>query len=83
MHRSASAVHVRDKGMLGYKKITRQILTCSAVEVQGSAKTRLELYGSVRIRMKINTGTRQEYRFTALSLHGKAVTRLSRRSMVV
>ena len=46
--------------MFGYKKITRQILTCSAVEVQGSAKTRLELYGSVRIRIKINKGTRQE-----------------------
>ena len=59
-HSSAGAVHGRDKGMLGYKKITRQILTCSAVEVQGSAKARLELYGSVRIRIKTNTGTRQE-----------------------
>ena len=46
-HSSAGAVHGSDKGMLGYK-------------VRGSAKTRLELYGSVRIGMKINTGTRQE-----------------------
>ena len=29
----------------GYKTITRQILMCCAVEVQGSAKTRLEMYG--------------------------------------
>ena len=75
-------MHGRDKEMLEYKKITRQILTCS-VEVQDSAKTRLKLYGSVRIRVKINTGTRQGYRCTTVSQHGKAVTRLSKRSMVV
>ena len=31
---------------------------CIAVEMQGSAKTRVEVYGIVRTRIKINTGTR-------------------------
>ena len=58
-HSSADAVHGRDKGMLEVQDNNQANLTCIAVEVQDSAKTRLEVYGSVRTRIKLNTGTRQ------------------------
>ena len=102
-HSSAGVMHGREKGMLEVQENNqanfdvqcsrgaRQILMCSAVEVQGSATTRLEVHGSVRRRIMTNTDKTMggvyssvtAWQCSEVSLHAKAVTRLSKRSMAV
>ena len=77
VHSRAGGVHGRDKRMLEVQDNNKSNLTCSAVEAHCGATTRLEVYGSVRTRININTRTRKGLRCTAVSLHGKAVTILS------
>ena len=59
VHSRAGGVHGRDKRMLEVQDNNKSNLTCSAVEAHCGATTRLEVYGSVRTRININTRTRE------------------------